>query len=88
MRRPESRRAELLLNRSNSCYPDAMDRRAKLLIKCVVTAFLFWLVADAVDLSRMSALLGKRASDGARFAVIARPSPGEASQIDLIVAGL
>ena len=59
MRRPESRRAELLLNRSNSCYPDAMDRRAKLLIKCVVTAFLFWLVADAVDLSRMSALLGK-----------------------------
>ena len=36
----------------------------------------------------MSALLGKRASDGARFAVIAQLSPGKTSQIDLIVAGL
>lgn len=35
-----------------------------------------------------TALLGQRASDGARFAVIARPQPGRLSQIDLIVAGL
>lgn len=34
-----------------------MDRLAKLLIKCAVTAFLFWLVATNVDLSSMSALL-------------------------------
>lgn len=36
-----------------------MDRRTKLLVKCAVTAFLFWLVAGKVDLSSTSALLGK-----------------------------
>lgn len=35
----------------------------------------------------MSALIGKRDSDGARFAVIARPLPGSLSEIDLIVSG-
>jgi uncharacterized membrane protein YbhN (UPF0104 family) len=34
-----------------------MDRRAKLLLKCAVTAFLFWLVAEKVDLSSMAGLL-------------------------------
>ena len=36
----------------------------------------------------MSALLGKRAADGAQFAVIARPLPGMRSEIDLIVSGV
>lgn len=34
-----------------------MDRRVKLLLKCAVTAFLFWLVAEKVDLSSMSDVL-------------------------------
>ncbi len=37
---------------------------------------------------RISALLGTRAADGARFAVIARPLAGRISEIDLIVSGL
>lgn len=36
---------------------------------------------------RMSALLGRRAADGARFAVIARPLAGRLSEIDLVVSG-
>lgn len=36
----------------------------------------------------MSALMGERQTDGARFAVIARPLPGRLSEIDLIVSGL
>ncbi len=36
---------------------------------------------------RMSALLGRRAADGARFAVIARPLVGRRSEIDLVVSG-
>lgn len=58
-RRPDSRRARPLPYSDNSCYVAVMDRRAKLLIKCVVTAFLFWLVAHKVDLTGMSALFGK-----------------------------
>lgn len=42
---------------------------------------------NAAQTHKMSALLGKRASDGARFAVIARPQPGRQSEIDLIVSG-
>lgn len=36
-----------------------MNGRAKLLIKCAVTALLFWLIAQRVDLASMSALLRK-----------------------------
>lgn len=36
-----------------------MDGRTKLLIKCAVTALLFWLIAEKVDLAGMSALLRK-----------------------------
>lgn len=36
-----------------------MGRRAKLLVKFAVTALLFWVVFSAVDVSRMSALLGR-----------------------------
>lgn len=36
----------------------------------------------------VSAILGKRISDGAAFVVIARPTPGGTSQVDLIVTGL
>jgi len=36
-----------------------MNGRAKLLIKCAVTALLFWLIAQKVNLAGMSALLGR-----------------------------
>ena len=42
---------------------------------------------NAVQSDRMSALLGERAADGARFAVIARPLAGRISEIDLVVSG-
>jgi uncharacterized membrane protein YbhN (UPF0104 family) len=58
-RRPDSRRAEPLPYCSNSCYVATMNRRAKLLIKCAVTAFLFWLVVHNVDVASLSALLDK-----------------------------
>lgn len=35
----------------------------------------------------MAAVFGQRATDGARFVVIARSFPGQTSQVDLIVAG-
>lgn len=49
----------MLLNRTRRCYVAAMNRRAKLLVKFAVTALLFWIVLDAVDLSGMPALVGK-----------------------------
>ncbi len=64
--RLESRLYEALLNGNICCYATAMDRRTKLFVKCAVTVFLFWIVADKVDLSSTSALLGK-----ARPAVLA-----------------
>ena len=42
---------------------------------------------NAARSDRMSALLGIRAADGARFAVIARPLAGRISEIDLMVSG-
>lgn len=57
--RPESRLTEPLPKSSDKCYAARMDGRAKLLIKCVVTTLLFWLIAEKVDLASMSALLRK-----------------------------
>lgn len=59
MCRPESRRAQPLPKRIESWYAELMNGRAKLLIKCAITALLFWLIAQKVDLAGMSALLGK-----------------------------
>ena len=42
---------------------------------------------NAARSAKMSALLGNRATDGARFALIARPLAGRLSEIDLIVSG-
>ena len=55
--RIESRLNEPLLNWGVSCYAAPMHRHTKLFIKCAVTAFLLWIVADKADISSTSALL-------------------------------
>lgn len=59
LRRPESRRARSLPKCSGTCYVAGMDGRAKFLIKFAITALLFWLIAQRVDLASMFTLFCK-----------------------------